>query len=159
MKAAAIFILVLCLAALGGIGYLYLNSNVTVSYAECIATDPVTQLEIYNQLTSALSAGTLIGTPFAKEPPASPEDAVFYTYTVHLENRSFLPVEIVEIQVTPLSGDVLQMGETQAYDLPAGRTMDLTATILTLKTAQNIRELTVTYYIWGLPFTARVTAV
>ena len=108
MKAAAIFILVLCLAALGGIGYLYLNSNVTVSYAECIATDPVTQLEIYNQLTSALSAGTLIGTPFAKEPPASPEDAVFY---------------------------------------------------LTLKTAQNIRELTVTYYIWGLPFTARVTAV
>ena len=78
---------------------------------------------------------------------------------MHLENRSFLPVEIVEIQVTPLSGDVLQMGETQAYDLPAGRTMDLTATILTLKTAQNIRELTVTYYIWGLPFTARVTAV
>ncbi len=158
MKAAAIIVLVLCIAALGGIGYLYLTANVSVTFAECIATDAVTQLDTYHQLTAALTAGKLIGTPFAKEAPDSPEDALFYTYAVHLENHSFLPVEIVEIQVTPLTGDILQMGETQAFDLPAGRKMDLTATILTLKTMQSARELTVTYYIWGLPFTEKLTA-
>ena len=157
MKAAAILVLVLCLAALGGLGWLYMNSTVTAVYADCIATDAVTQLDTYTRLTDSLASGTLVGTPFTRNVPVSPEDCVFYTYTVHLENRCFLPVRNVEIQITPMDGDILQMGETLPYDLDAGRSMDLTATVLTGKTLHNVRELTVTYYIWGLPFSVRMT--
>lgn len=158
MKAAAVIVLVLCIAAVAGIGFLYLQSTVTVTWQDCIATDALTQTETFDNLKEAMSAGNLIGTPFVKDPPAGPEEYQFLTYTVHLQNRSFLPVEVVEIQVAPMKGDVLQMGETQAFDLDPRRSMTLSATILTLKSMHSVRELTVTYYIWGLPFSARITS-
>ena len=42
--------------------------------------------------------------------------------------------------------------------LSSGQSMDLSATILTGKQTHNARELTVSYYIWGLPFFTRLTS-
>ena len=158
MKTAAILMLVVCLAALGGVGYLYLTASVTVEPVEVIATDAVTQVETWTQLKSGLADASFVGTLFSREPLTDPESEGFYTYTVRVTNRSFLPVELLELQVTPISGDYLQIGDLTAHDLSAGRSMDLSATILTGKQSHNVRELTVSYYIWGLPFFARLTS-
>ena len=149
--------LVLCLAAVGGIGYLYLTSTVEVSFQDCVATDAVTQQELFTRLTSQLAEGTLQGTPFTREVPTTPEGYQFYTFTLQVENRSFLPAEMIEIQITPMEGDVLQPGDSAIHNLAARHSTQVTATLLTTYTAHNVRELTVTYYIWGFPFSTRLT--
>ena len=158
MKTAAILMLVVCLAALGGVGYLYLTASVTVEPVEIIATDAVTQAETYSRLKAQIENESFVGTLFSQYRPEFPENDVFYTYTVRITNHSFLPAELLELQVTPLTGDFLQIGDPNAYDLPSGRSLDLSATILTDKHSHNVRELTISYYIWGLPFFARVTS-
>ena len=158
MKTAAILMLVVCLAALGGVGYLYITASVTVEPLEVIAADAVSQAETYAQLKAAVDNNTFVGTLFSRDPLESPDNDVFYTYTVRVTNRSFLPAELLELQVAPMSGDFLQMGDPDAHDLPSGRSLDLSATILTGKQSHNVRELTVSYYIWGLPFFARLTS-
>ena len=81
----------------------------------------------------------------------------FYTYTVRLKNSCFLAADMVEVQVTPMEGDVLQIGDTSAKVLAARTTGDIQATILTDINMHAVRELNVTYYMWGLPFTLRTT--
>ena len=156
-KPAAIIVIILCIAALAGTGYLYFTSNVEVSFTGCIATDALDQRETCSQLTGDLKDGVLTGTPFTQNVDSSPEDYQFYTFSVRIDNRSFLRAEQAEIQVTPMSGDVLQMGSQYVCDVPARTSTDLSATILTVKTAHNVRELTVSYYIWGIPFLVRLT--
>lgn len=157
MKPLAIFLIILVIAALLGVGYLYAGSNLTVTYAGTVATDPVTQLDYYNQMKTSLESETFVGTRYSLASVPSPEDSLFYTWTVHLENRSFLPADTIEIQVTPMSGDILLLGDTAEHTLPARSSADLSATVLTARSMHSVREALVTWYVWGLPFSARLT--
>ncbi len=158
MKAAAIIVLVLCLFALCGIGYLYATTTVAAEAVECIATDAVSQADYYRLLKDGISSDTFDGTLFSQDLPETPEGLLYYTYTVKVSNRTFLPVEIAELQVTPMSEDLLQLNDPEEHTVPSGADIRLSATILTAKTAHNIRELTVTWYIWGIPFSVRLTS-
>lgn len=157
MKALGIILIVLVLCAVGGLGYLYMNARVTVEFVECIATDAVDQAAYFDQLKERVENESFIGTRFSRTPLTTPEDFQFYTYTVRVNNRSFLPAEMVEIQVTPMGSDLLQIGDTIACNAEAGKATELSATILTTKDMHNVREGTVTYYLWGLPFSTKIT--
>ena len=157
MKAAAIIIIVLCLAAVGGLGWLYLSSNISVSFVSCIATDAVTQPDYYNQLKKQISENSFTGTLFSPDLPETPETCQFYTFNVRMENRAFIPAEVIELQVTPMKEDLLQIGDPDSRSLASGRSAEFSATILTTKEMHNVRELTVTYYVWGLPLSAKLT--
>ena len=157
MKPLAIILVILVLAALVGVGYLYFTSNLTVSFSSVVATDPVNQTEAFSQIRTAVENETFIGTRFSSEQLGDPEDYLFYTWTVHLENKSFLPADTVEIQITPMTGDVLLLGDTEEHSLDSRRTANLTATVLTSRGMHSVREATVTWYVWGLPFSARIT--
>ena len=158
MKAAAILMLVVCLAALCGVGYLYMSASITVTPVETIATDAVSQSEYYRTLREQVENEAFVGTLFTPTYPDAPEKDVFYTYTVQIANRSFLPAEVVELQIAPVTGDILQIGDPEEHTLVPGHTIRLSTTLLTEKQLHNVRELTVTYYIWGLPFSARLTS-
>lgn len=158
MKAAAILMLVVCLAALCGVGYLYMSASITVSPVETIASDAVSQSEYYQTLREQLENGSFTGTLFSQDRPDNPERDVFYTYTVQISNHSFLPAEVVELQIMPVTGDILQIGDPSEHTLISGHTISLSATLLTEKQLHNIRELTVTYYVWGIPFSAKLTS-
>ena len=155
MRAAAIILLVLCLAAAGLTGYLYFNANVIVTEVSCVAADAADQAEMFAQLKAAAGNGTFTGTPFDTEEIGSAEDYLFYTYTVRVNNGSFVDAEVAEIQVTPMSGDVLQTGESAPRKIPARSEGTIQTTILTRKGSHNVREMTVTWYLWGLPFSAK----
>ena len=154
MKRFAIVSVVLLLIALLGVGAMYMTSNVTV------IAQGVTALEAYRNydLSAQVRAGAVVGTAFvAPQELSSAEDYVFYTYTFRLENNTTLPAEMIEVQITPMSGDILQIGSDQVLALPAHTIGDVTATILTSKDMHAIREANITYYIWGIPFTIRTT--
>lgn len=157
MRVTAIILIVLCLAAVGGLGYLYMNSRLTVEAAGCIAADAVTERETFDRLKAEALGETLAGTVFQPPEDATAENSLFYTYTLRVTNHTFLKAEVIEISLTPMSGDWLQTGGTEAADLQPGKSTELTATILSAKGGHQVREATVTYYFWGIPFSTKVT--
>ena len=158
MKYFAIITVLILIATLVGVGYLYMNANVFVEAVGVIATDAVSQYELYEDLRDQLRLGAVAGTPYiAATELSGPENHQFLTYTIRLRNNTSVPADMVELQVTPMAGDVLQIGSFEDVKLPAGRSVDATATILTDVNMHPIREVTITYYIWGVPFTMKTT--
>ena len=158
MKYFAIITVLILIATLLGVGYLYMNANVFVEAVGVIATDAVSQYELYEDLRDQLRLGAVAGTPYiAATELSGPENYQFLTYTIRLRNNTSVPADMVELQVTPMAGDVLQIGSFEDVKLPAGRSVDATATILTDVNMHPIREVTITYYIWGVPFTMKTT--
>ncbi len=112
----------------------------------------------------------MVGTPFSNTVSLSaPEDYQFCIYTVRLKNNCRIPAEMVELQISPMAGDVLQIGSAMqlndslqigtapAITVQPGSTADATAVLLTSANMHAIREVTVTYYMWGIPFTLKTT--
>ena len=145
MKALAIFLVIVLLAAIVGVGYLYFNSNLEISFASVAAVDPVTQQDAFSQLKSSLEAGTFIGTRYDASPLTTPDNYLWYTWTLHLENKSFL------------KADILRYGDTAEYTLDSRMKNDLSVTMLTSRNMHSVREAIVTWYVWGLPFSTRLT--
>ena len=158
MKYIAILLVVVLLACVGGVGWLYLNANVTVAATGVIAVEAATQPELFAQLRDQVESGHVSGTLFQQGTLGEAEGYQFYTYTVRLNNGCFLTADMVEVQVTPMEGDVLQLGDDTARALPARTTGDIQATILTDVNMHAVRELNITYDMWGLPFTLRTTS-
>ena len=155
MKYAAIFMVLVLIASLVGVGYLYLTANVTVQAVGVTAVEASTQPALFEELARQVENRQVLGTAFSSVPLGSVENYQFYTYTVRLRNNSFVTADMVEVQVTPMEGDVLQIGDDTARALSARSTGDITATILTDVNMHSVRELIVTYYMWGVPFSLK----
>ncbi len=157
MKYAAIAAVLLLIACLIGVGYLYLTTNVTVEAIGVVAVEASTQPDLFNQLRQQVENQSVVGTAFTTTPLGDAENYQFYTYTIRLKNNCFVTADMVEVQVTPMQGDVLQLADEAARALPARTTGDLGATILTDVNMHSVRELNISYYMWGVPFTIRTT--
>ena len=128
-----------------------------MSFVSCVATDTLSQLETFDSIRSKISSSTFTGIRFSNEAIGSADQYQFLNYTVRLRNRAFLKAEIIEIRITPMQGDVLQVGDEVPHALSSGKDMDLSAMILTSRDMHSVREATVSYYFWGIPFTAKLT--
>ena len=110
MKRFAIVSVVLLLIALLGVGAMYMTSNVTVIAQGVTALEAYRNYDLFTDLSAQVRAGAVVGTSFvAPQELSSAEDYVFYTYTFRLENNTTLPAEMIEVQITPMSGDILQL--------------------------------------------------
>lgn len=157
MKTVAILLVLTVLVAGTAIGYLYMSSNVTIDHVNVVAVDGADQTELFENLKGQIRENRLIGTPFQTADLGEADEYVFYRYTVTLKNDTAVKAEAAELQITPLEGDVLQMGDTEEHVIRAGTTGEITGVLLTGKDSKNVRELTVSFYIWGLPFTLKTT--
>ncbi len=157
MKPAAIILLVLCLACVAGTAFLYLTANMTVTDIRCTALAAEDQDAVFQELKHQLEAGIFTGILFETEGLGDVKDYQFYEYTFSLRNATFLKAEVIEIQVTPMKGDVLQLGDLSPHDLAACSEGTLSVTILSQKSMHNVREMIMTYYLGGLPFSERLT--
>ena len=158
MKRFAIISVVLLLLTVIGVGALYLTANVTVIAQSVSVMEAAYQPELFSELSAQVRNGAVVGTPFvAAQELSGAEEYVLYTYTLRIENTTALPVEMVEIQITPMSGDILQIGSNDVLTLPAHTIGDISATILTSRDMHAVREVNITYYMWGIPFTIRTT--
>ena len=157
MKPFAIILIILVLAATAGLAWLYLSANLVITFDSCIATDGVTQSDYFDQLKKQVAGGSFIGTVYDSKDLQTADQYQFLTYTVTLDNRAFLKAEAAEIRITPMQGDVLMIGDQQEHSVPSGKKATLSATILTAREMHSVREATVTWYFWGIPFSEKLT--
>ena len=155
MKYAAILLVFLLLAALAGVGWLYAASTVSVEAVVCEAVEASAQPLLFADIRLKMEEGALVGTAFADAAPGEAEDYQFCTYTLRLRNATAVNADMVEAQVTPMAGDVCQLGAARALALPGRSAGDISVTILTSAQSHPVREITVTYYLWGIPFTLK----
>ncbi|MBR6668856.1 MAG: hypothetical protein IKL25_10915 [Clostridia bacterium] len=158
MKYFAILSVLVLIVTLVGVGYLYMTANIYVSGIGVVAQEASSDLPRFDELSTQLRLGAVTGTAYVPaQELAGAENYKFLTYTVRLKNDCAVPADMIELQVTPMAGDVLQIGSFQDVKLPAGQTVDVYATILTDVNMHPIREVTITYYIWGVPFKLKTT--
>ena len=157
MKKLSILLIVLVIAAVAGIGWLYLSARIDVRFEECIATDGVLQADYLDLVRESVASGAFVGTVFETGDIASADQYQFLSYTVSLNNHSFLDATVPEIRITPMLGDVLVIGDTEERLLPAGKKTELYLTLLTRRDMHSIREASVSWYVWGIPFTEKIT--
>ena len=158
MKYFAILTVLILIVTLVGVGYMYMTANIFVDAVGVVATEAANQPVHFAELRQQLRLSAVTGTPFVQaQELGDAENYQFLTYTIRLKNDTAVTADMVELQVTPMAGDILQIGSYHDVKLPAGQTVDATATILTAKDMHPIREVTITYYIWGVPFTMKTT--
>ena len=61
------------------------------------------------------------------------------------------------MKVVPQTTDILQIGDLSVKSLDAKSEGDLTVQILAPKDTHSVRELIVTYYVWGVSFNLKTT--
>ena len=81
----------------------------------------------------------------------------FYVYTLRLKNRCLVPAEMVEVQVVGKDGDVLSYDDENQVNIAPGASRDVWCVLLTQGTPTAVREIVITYYLWGNPQTVRYT--
>lgn len=149
MKTAAIVLIVLVLAVGGCLGYGLFNTSLQV-IGKGLQTLPAQErAEEFAALRTALEQNSLQGTILRPGELGAAADYSYYVYTLRLHNPGLIDAQMVELQIAPLGSDVLFYGETQEVIIPAGGTRDVWCVLLTQGTPHAVRDLYVTYYLWG----------
>ena len=157
LKYIAIFFMIMVIVSLLLVGYFFATASVSiVAYKAKGATyaDIPEQLE---RIITSVENKTFIGTLFSSEPLNDPEDYVLITYTVRLSNQCLVPIDMIEIQIVPNPTDVLQLGDQDIRSLNPKSIGDFTATIMARKDSHSVREIIITYYVWGVSFSVKET--
>ena len=158
LKIAAIASVSLLLVMVLMVGYLFLTAEVRVTGVEVVgvsaAQDPAAFETLKNSVVEETFQGTLYQKPLEWEDPS---EYVYLTYMLHIRNDCLVPIDMIEVQVVPQATDILQIGDFSVKSLDAKSEGDLTAQILAPKDTHSVRELILTYYVWGVSFNLKTT--
>lgn len=153
LKIGAIVAASLLVVMLLMLTYLFLTAEVTVSVVSSDGVSAAEQAESFDTLKAALDQETFVGTLYQKPTEwKGAEDYVYLTYTIRVNNGCLVPIDMIEVQVVPQPTDILQLAALQPHALNPKSQGDVTATILAPKDTHPVREIIVTYYVWGVSF-------
>ena len=158
LKIAAIASVSLLLVMVLLVGYLFLTAEVRVTDVAVQGVSAAEDPAAFETLKNAVLEETFQGTLYQK--PLTWEDAseyVYLTYTLRIRNYCLVPIDMIEAQVVPQATDILQTADLSVKSLGAKSEGDLTVQILAPKDAHPVRELIVTYYVWGVSFNLKTT--
>lgn len=149
MAAIASFSLLLVMVLL--VGYLFLTAQVQVVDIQVKGTPAAADAQSFENLKNSVLDGTFQGTLYQKPLEwKAADEYVYLTYTIRLRNNCLVPIDMVEAQVVPQSSDILQMAQLDVRSLDLKSEGDLNVTILAPKDTHSVREMIVTYYLWGV---------
>ena len=149
MRTAAIILIVLVLAVAGCLGWALFHTDLQVT-GKALQTLPARDRAAqFDALRASVSRQSLLGTVLKSGELGSAEDYSYYIYTLRLKNNGLVPAEMVEMQIAPLDSDVLFYGDTQETVIKPGETKDVWCVLLTKGTPHAVRDLYITYYLWG----------
>ena len=151
LKMAAIASVSLLMVMVLMVGYLFLTAEVQVVDISSVGIPCSNDPAAFEALKASVSEGTFQGTLFQK--PLEWKDAseyVYLTYTIRLRNNCLVPIDMVEAQVVPQSTDILQVGNLDVRSLDLKSDGELTVQVLAPKDTHPVREMIVTYYLWGV---------
>ena len=155
MKPLAILLMLVVLASLLGTAYLYTSCNVQVQQVQLLAQEASSQERTFSSLRQQIEHTSVQGILFDNTPLGEIEDYQFLTYQVTLSNTCYIPADMIEMQITPQNGDVLQIGDSTNHTLRARAQDTCSVTLLTSRESDPVREIQITYYLWGIPFYLR----
>ena len=151
LKIAAIASFSLLLVMVLLVGYLFLTAEVQVVDISAQGIPCSNDPAAFEKLKISVEEGTFQGTLFQK--PLAWKDAseyVYLTYTIRLRNNCLVPIDMVEAQVVPQSTDILQLGSIEVRSLDLKSEGELQVQVLAPKDTHAVREMIVTYYLWGV---------
>jgi hypothetical protein len=165
MKTAAVILIVLVLIAGALLVYQLVNLTLSVTPVSAQVIPCNDQEPEFRRVQQAVDERALIGTVLQQAVPGNAGDYSFIIYSVKVKNNGFLPARMTEIQVSPLATDMLfytdgsAQGVVPNITVPAGGSQTLRCVLLTqsIEGMHAVRDIYVTYYIWGHPFTVKVT--
>lgn len=157
MKTFAILMIVLSLALMGVMGYALFNSSLQVEGKGLQVLSAADMPEDFASLQTQIERECVEGALFDQSPLLDASQYQFYVYTLRLKNNCLVPAEMVEMQLAPMQGDVLCYDEDTEVVIAPGESRDVWSVLLTNGQSGSVRELTVTYYLWGHPQTVKYT--
>ncbi len=165
MKKIAVILSILALAMLGVTLWGVIGAQLGLT-VEGVRALPQSEFEQrFVRLSEQIENGGVRGVVYENSPLGPMDGYVILEYTIRVENQGLIPAQMLEALVVPLKGDVLCISQ-QEFDgmdvnapvnAPAGRQMRLRCYLLTKKDQHAVRDLQVSYYVWGQPIIRKVT--
>ena len=149
MKTVAIILTLLVLIAAGCLGYALFNTDLHVVGKSLEVLPAAQRTAEFDALKTAVQRQSLLGTVLKTGEIGAAEDYSYYIYTLRLENKDLVPAEMVELQIAPIENDVLFYCDKKETIIPAGETRDVWCVLLTQGTPHAVRDIYITYYLWG----------
>lgn len=157
MRTAAIILAVLVLAVGGALGWALFHTNLQVT-GKALQTLPAQERAAeFDALRTAVSRQSLLGTVLKTGEIGPAEEYSYYIYTLRLKNAGLVAAEMVEMQISPIGADVLFYGDTREVIIPPGQEKDVWCVLLTEGRPHAVRDIYVTYYLWGHPQEVKFT--
>ncbi len=151
LRFAAIASVSLLLVMVGLVGYLFLTAEVEVVDISAKGYPVSNDLATFEKLKASIEDETFYGTLFQKPLEwKEPSEYIYLTYTLRLRNNCLVPIDMIEVQVVPQSNDILQLPDLKVKSLELKSEGELSVQILAPKDTHPIREMIVTYYLWGV---------
>jgi len=157
LKTAAIILIVLVLVTGGVMCYALFHTNVEITGKGLQTVAAADNAAEFEQLRIAVQRQSVLGTVLKSGALGPAADYSYYIYTLRLKNNCLVPAEMVEMQISPASGDRLFYGEEGEIVIAPGATRDVWCVLLTEGTPSPVREIYVTYYLWGHPQEVKFT--
>ena len=157
MKKAAVTLLLVLLIALGFVGWMYISSEVHVISVQAQSVEAQAMQQRFEELREGIRRGAVAGTMLSAEDVGDADQYQFITYQVGVRNSTWVDAQALELQITPRDGDVLQCYAPDMVSIQAKGEGTVSAVLLTSSQSNAVRELTLTYYLWGIPFSLRTS--
>jgi len=158
LKIAAIASVSILIVMLLLVGYLFLTAEVRVMDITAQVFSAADDLAAFESLKKAVEEGTFQGTVYHKPSHwKKAEEYIYLTYTLRVRNDCLVPIDMLEVQVVPQSSDVLQIGDFNVRSLDLKSEGDLTVRVLAPRETNPVREMIVTYYLWGVSGSLKTT--
>ena len=158
LKLAAIAAFSVLVVMLIMVGYLFMTSEVRVELVTAQGIPADNDPDAFAELMKAVDEATFQGTVFQKPQEwKAASEYVYLTYTIRLQNDCLVPIDMIEAQVVPQSTDLLQIGDTTVRALSPKTAGEFQVQVLVPKDTHAVRDLIITYYVWGVSFTLRTT--
>lgn len=133
-------------------GYCYMGAHMRVEMAVASAIPAADAAEAFADLRVQVNEGSFYGETYREADLSDADGYEFLTITVRMANPGLFPMEWIRLQVRPDVADVLQMANDRTPSLASGSRGDFSTTLLKLAGGDTRREVTVTYYVLGHPF-------
>ena len=158
LKIAAIASVSLLIVMALMVGYLFLTAEVRVTSVAVEGVSAADDPAAFEALKTSVVDETFQGTLYQKPLEwGEAGDYVYLNYTLCLGNDCLVPIDMIEVQVVPQATDILQIGDFTVKSLDPKSEGDLSVRILVPKDTHSVRELIVTYYVWGVSFNLKTT--
>jgi hypothetical protein len=152
-----LFMIALLIVVTVVVGYFFFTAKVTVAGCDITGSPARLQADLFQQIRQYAALDAFQGTMFTEDAIGEAEDYAFITYTLQLSNQCLVPIDMIEVQVVPEEGDILQVGDYEVRSLQPKTSGSVSATILTKKDNHTVRDVLITYYVWGVSFSIRYT--